>query len=47
MKCHKNPIPGREYLCFQTDNKYYQKTQCAKLESLNKFIDNGISIGSF
>ena len=22
MKCHKNTIPGREYLCFQTDNKY-------------------------
>ena len=22
MKCHNNPIPGREYFCFQIDSKY-------------------------
>ena len=44
MKCQKQPIPGKEYVCFQSDIRTKQEGYCAKSASLTTFIDNNISI---
>ena len=38
---------GKEYLCFQVDNKSPHAAQCVKLRVLNKVIDYILSINTF
>ena len=41
------PPVGKEYLCFQVDNKSPHAAQCVKLRVLNKSIDSILSIDTF
>ena len=43
---HLPPL-GKEYLCFQVDNKYPHAAQCVKSMVLNKVIDSILSINTF
>ena len=43
---HLPPL-GKEYLCFQVDNKYPHAAQCVKSRLLNKVIDSILSINTF
>ena len=43
---HLSPL-GKEYLCFQIDNKYPHDAQCVKSRVLNKVIDSILSINTF
>ena len=41
------PSLGKEYLCFQVDNKSPHAAQCVKSRVLNKVIDSILSINAF
>ena len=41
------PPLGKEYLCFQLDNKSPHAAQCVKSRVLNKFIDSILYINTF
>ena len=41
------PPVGKEYLCFQVDNKSPHAAQCVKSRILNKAIDSILSIDTF
>ena len=43
---HLPPL-GKEYLCFQVDNKYPHADQCVKSRVLNKVIDSILFINTF
>ena len=43
---HLPPL-GKEYLCFQVDNRYPHVSQCVKSRVLNKAIDSILSINTF
>ena len=43
---HLPPL-GKEYLCFQVDNKYPHATQCVKSRILKKVIESILSIDTF
>ena len=43
---HLPPL-GKEYLCFQVDNKSPHASQCVKSRILNKSIDSILSIDKF
>ena len=43
---HLPPL-GKEYLCFQVDNKYPHAAQCVKSRVLNKVIDSILSFNTF
>ena len=43
---HLPPL-GKEYLCFQVDNKSPQAAQCVKSRVLKKVIDSILSINTF
>ena len=45
-RTHLPPL-GKEYLCFQVDNKYPHAAQCVKSRVLNKVIDSILSINTF
>ena len=43
---HLPPL-GKDYFCFQVDNKYSHAAQCVKSSVLNKVIDYILSINTF
>ena len=50
VELHKTkqlPPAGKEYLCFQINNKSLHASQCVKSRILNKYIDSILSIDIF